>query len=118
MRLPRDKSEVTIGSMRTEIQIYKRSGVQDALGQETLQDDPYEATFAQIVPLTGRELFNARQVQADVTHEVRFRWVDGVNPRDKIVAQMLDGDRNFEILSIVNSGERDRIAICQCVERV
>ena len=61
-----------------------------------------------IEPLTGREFWQARQAQADVTHKIRVPYdstIAALTPASRITYD----SRTFNILSIVNVNERSRI---------
>lgn len=70
--------------------------------------------WSRIEPLSGRELFNASQVQPDVTHRVTLRYHPNVSPRWRF----LFGDRTFNVLTVLNTDERNRELICMCMEAV
>ena len=69
---------------------------------------------ASIEPLNGRELWNAQQVQPDVTHRVTLRYHPNVSPRWRF----LFGYRTFNVLTVLNTDERNRELICMCMEAV
>lgn len=58
--------------------------------------------WAAIETLTGRELWLARQVRADVTHRIRMRYRSGLEPRMEAVYQ----GRVFELLEVLDPDER------------
>ena len=89
-------------------------GAQDSHGQPPDGWEPVTETYAQIEPLSGRELESARQVQARVTHRITIRFLEGVSPRMRVRY----GERAFEIASVTNDGERDRTTVLMAVEVV
>jgi SPP1 family predicted phage head-tail adaptor len=58
---------------------------------------------AAIEPLEGRELLEAQQLSAVVSHRVRLRYLAGVTPRSRV----LFGARTFEVASVINVEERN-----------
>lgn len=70
--------------------------------------------WARVRPLTGRELFDSAQMEAEVSHEITFRWVDNVTPKDRI---SFNG-RVFNIVSVINVDEQGTEARCLCVEEI
>ena len=56
----------------------------------------------------------AQQMQADVTHRVRFRYVAGVTAKMRV----LYGARIFNVLSVINPEERNREIVLMCKELV
>lgn len=87
-------------------------GAQDTHGQPPEGWEPVGETYAQIEPLSGRELEIARQVQARVSHRITIRHLAGVSPRMRVRY----GTRIFEILSVTNQDERDRTTVLMAVE--
>lgn len=59
--------------------------------------------WAEIVPLSGRELLNAQQIVTDSTHQIRMRYTANVSHRD----QILFNGRTFEIDAMNNTDERN-----------
>jgi len=75
---------------------------------------PDGSIFADVSPLSGRELEQARQTVADATHKITVRW-----SKDKFQTNQrlsMDG-RYFYIESIQNIEERNRVGVLICVER-
>lgn len=62
-----------------------------------------DKTPASIEPLDGRELFEAQQMSANISHRIRLRYRAGVKPTQ----QVLFGARVFEISSVINVEERN-----------
>lgn len=66
------------------------------------------ATFGQawvsILPLNGSEKYVSGEKHATATHKIRMRFLSGVNTKMRIKAK----GRTFEIVSIINPGERDK----------
>lgn len=70
--------------------------------------------YASIEPLIGREYMAAKQMQADVTHKIRMRYIPGLTTTMRIVF----GTRVFEIESILNVQERNRELVIMATEDV
>lgn len=92
-----------------------------------LQDSNWGTTvvrWAEVLPLTGRELFQGQQVRQDVTHRVTMRWFRGapptgsylpaVNPKMRL---QLNG-RTLQIASVINVEERNVELVLMCREEV
>lgn len=60
--------------------------------------------WARIEPLDGRELWRARQVQADVTHRITLPWETSLQPTTQW--RVLFEGRVFQLLSVVRPAER------------
>lgn len=65
-------------------------------------------------PISGREFWAGHQVQAEVTHRIRMRYLPGVRPTMKVFF----GEREFEIESIINWQERNIDLQLMCKEKV
>ena len=74
--------------------------------------------WAEVAPLKGREFWERNQVHADVTHTVTCRWEDldslSVTPKDRVVHD----SRTFEVESVRNIDERDRLAVMMTKEAI
>ncbi len=63
------------GALRHRVVVQQDTGTtQDAQGHVTESWATYATRWASIEPLSARELWNARQLQPDITHRVRMRW--------------------------------------------
>lgn len=94
-----------------------RVTIQERVANETNGDDnPYyrniQSVWASVEPLSGRELFNAQQVQSQTTHLVRVRASGEVQPERRF----LFGDRKLNIESVANNDERGVYMDCMCSE--
>lgn len=79
--------------------------------------DQYWDTFqagvpCSIDPISGREYFSQQQVQGEVTHRIRLRYLAGVTS----ALRVLYGTRVFDIVSVLNWEERNIELHLMCVE--
>ena len=103
------------GALRHTVSIEKPVETTNAYGEREVTWVAHKSDWrASIEPLAGRELWQAQQVQADVSHRVRIRYVAGVTPRMRIVF----GTRTFQISSITNTEERNVELVLLCREAV
>jgi len=105
------------GTLRHRVNIQRRTLSRNAYGEELdVWSDEGPARWAAIEPLSGRELQQAQQVQAEVTHQVRLRWcVDlDLTPAKRIRFRT----RVFDIVSVRNVREANVELLVLCVERV
>ena len=72
----------------------------------------YATVQASIEPISGREYFAAQSTQADVTHRIRIRYLSGIVPKMRVSYN----SRIFDILSVINVGERNRELQLMCRE--
>lgn len=61
---------------------------------------------ASVKPLSGRELWWARQVQAQVTHRIRTHYLLGIKEKMRGVVTSIAGDRVFNFLSVTDVDEK------------
>lgn len=84
--------------------------------------------YADIRPLRGRELFDAQQVQSQVTHNIETEFISGVTSAMRIkfakTEQVNQNEENadenfriFEIGSAINVNEANRSLELLCVEK-
>lgn len=70
--------------------------------------------WAEVMPLSGRELWNALQVQPDVTHQVTIRYREGITSKMRIK----HGSRYLNILSVIDAEEKRTSLQIMCKEAV
>lgn len=85
---------------------------QDNYGQEKPGWSRFAIVNAAIEPLSGREFWNAQQIQATQVTRIRIRYLAGVTERMRVVW----GERKFNIQSIINMDERNIELQLMCVE--
>jgi SPP1 family predicted phage head-tail adaptor len=97
---------------------------QDAMGGPITADMTIFATVrASIEALTGRELYSAQQMVAQVTHRVTIRWMAGVKSRmvvwftENIGSPATSLTRQFQILDVQNPDEKHHLLWLMCMER-
>lgn len=101
------------GSLRHIVTVQTQQEATNEFGEVELTWVSLESNVrASIEPLSGRELFNAQQVQSDVSTRIRLRWFDGLTSRMRIVW----GSRVFQIESAINEQERNVVWTCLCRE--
>lgn len=102
------------GKLRHRVDIQKPTNAQNSLGETVPTFVDQDRVWAEVMPLSGRELLAARQTTGEVTHQVTIRWRDGLTPTHRIRF----GTRIFEILSVINVEERNREMRVLCKEHV
>ncbi len=104
----------SIGDMRRWITIEQQAPTQNARGEEVPTWTTFATAWAAIIPLSGRELLAAQQIQASVTHRIVLRYLSGLDPSMRIVYN----GRYFDIQQVININEQSRQMELQCIERV
>lgn len=75
--------------------------------------DTLGVRWASVEPLRGRERFAAQQVNAEITHRVRLRYMDGIDA----TVQVLHRGRVLQVVTPMNIEERGRELELLCTER-
>jgi len=97
-----------IGAMRKQVVVQAEQPTADGAGGYALAWAAVATVWAEIKPVSGREILMAGQQQGRVTHKIIMRWrKDFALTTDM---RLLCGARVFNIRSIINEGERDRQA--------
>jgi SPP1 family predicted phage head-tail adaptor len=105
---------VKIGKLRHWITIEQVVETQDFDGSVIETWSTFAAVQASIEPISGREYFAAQSTQADVTHRISLRYLEGVIPKMRVKY----GLRIFDILSVINVNERNRELQLMCRESI
>lgn len=72
----------------------------------------FAEVWASIEPLVGREYFDSKQLNAELTAKIRIRYLEGVTSKMRV----LYGSRIFEIISPpidVREGNREMVLMCR-----
>ena len=103
-----------IGSMRHRVSLEAplRTGTEG--GAAVVSWQLVAGMFAQVRPVTGREIVTADGTAARVTHEVVIRHRDGVRAE----MRFLEGTRVLEIRAVLDLEGRRRWLKCLCEERL
>ena len=99
------------GDFRHRIAIHANTEGRDATGGMTESWATAETVGGSITPMTGRELFEAQQVKAQVTHKVIMWKNTTVTPSHKL---LLEDGRILHIASVVDVGQRGVLSQLLC----
>lgn len=107
-----DKS--MIWRLRHKITIQKETEVPDGGGGFEIGWTNFASgVFASVEPLRGRELFEAQQLQSEITHRIRLRYRPGIKAEMRVVFR----SRIFRIVSPpINEKEENRWMQLMCEE--
>ena len=100
------------GSLRHRIEIQQRTQVPDGIGGKTTTWSKYCYARAGIWPLRASEALEAMRLEHLITHQIRIRYVSGIDTSMRIKF----GARYFDIVSIINREERNRTLDILAVE--
>lgn len=67
---------------------------------------------ASVEPLSGKEFFAAKQVNAEITHSIKIRYRTGIKPSMRVKY----GTRYFDIKSVVDIKEERKEMHLMCTE--
>lgn len=102
------------GQLRHLATVEQPTRSQAASGQPTITWSTLAQTYVKICPLSGRDLWNAQQIQPDLTHRIEARWIDGVTSDMRLTV----GSRVFHIAEPPeNVEERNILLRMLCIER-
>ena len=93
------------GQLRHPVVVKTVTKVADGIGGYTETEIDYLKCRAAIWPITAKEIIQSAQLEMQTTHRIRMDYRAGITPDMKIYY----GDRAFEIISIINVEERNRI---------
>lgn len=103
---------ICAAQFRHKVALQSRTTTVSALGEASHTWSTYAQAWASVEPLTGREYYENRATQGEVTHKVTMRYRAGIGPEQRIVFR----SRNLEIVSVRNIEERDRLLVLDCRE--
>lgn len=103
-----------VGPMRHRVEIQERITSRGSYGEVVPEWATVATVWGEVLPLSGRELYQAQAVRPDVTHRVTVRYREGLSPRNRL---FIDGDI-YEIFAVLNPDGRKRYHTCDCIQRV
>jgi SPP1 family predicted phage head-tail adaptor len=101
-----------IGSLRHRVALQQKTIAEDNLMQQSEIWTEIATVWACIEPLSGREYFAAKQINAEISVRITIRYLPGIKTDIRAV---LDG-RIFEVLAVINPEERRKALILMCKE--
>lgn len=106
------RQRLSPGALRHRITIQTGARTADGRGGFTVSWSTHAAVFANVQPASSREAFEQGQLQGSRSHVVTLRFIEGVQPRMRIVW----GDRTLQITGVRTEGEDRRVLLLDCVE--
>ena len=103
-----------IGKLRHRITLQKQVNTVNDYGAAVTTWKNVATVWADVRPLSGREYFSAQQVQSEITTQIWLRHLDGIKPSMRVKF----GKRFFEIVSVLNTQERNVSLQLMCKEAV
>jgi SPP1 family predicted phage head-tail adaptor len=105
------------GDLRHRVRIQKRSVVTDTFGAQSHVWTDVATVWADISPMSGRELLAAQAINVDISHVVTIRYQPQfASPKAVAAMRILYGERIFNISAPRDVDERHRQIELQCAE--
>ena len=103
------------GTLNKRISIQSLQGEVDAFGQPLESSwTEFASVRASIIPITGNEKFLSNVDFAKTTHQIKFRFIEGINASMRAI---YDG-REFKFISVFDSMEKNREIIVKATESI
>ena len=93
------------GTLRHAGSIEEYTQTVDGFGGVTKVWTEFSKVWCAINPLRGTEKYVSAEKHATATHQVTIRYLDGVEPKMRLLSR----GREFEVISVINVGERDKM---------
>jgi SPP1 family predicted phage head-tail adaptor len=105
------------GELRHRIAFQKRNASLDAFGGQLSTWSTIATVWADIRPMSGRELLAAQAINIDISHTVEIRYqLQFAGPKAVAAMRILYGDRIFNIHSSIDPDERHKTLELGCSE--
>lgn len=113
---PPDPLAIDAGELRHTVQIQQQAMTPDpTTGAPSQGWSTVLTTQANISTASSREVWQAAQFSAQVSHVIKMRW-----PGDAVTLaggmQVLFGSRTFKLQTVENVMERNRVVLLHCLE--
>ncbi len=103
-----------IGPLNKRVAIRSASRTRDDYGEPIASWSTDATVWASVEPISGREMLNAQQQHAEITHRIRMRYQPGTSVTAE--KRILFDSRDFEIVSVINRKEKKRMLELLCKE--
>lgn len=98
------------GQLRERVTVQQPTRATTTLGESQLTWSTYATRWASVEGVSSREALQYGQQQAEVTHRVRMRYLDGLTHTMRLSWR----DRILDVVSVLEYGNRsEHVLICQ-----
>lgn len=105
------------GDLRHRVTFQVRSAIQDSFGGQSESWSDVATVWADVLPLSGRELMSAQAVNVELSHKVTIRYqAQFAGPKAVAAMRIAYGDRIFNIHSALDVDERHKEIDLTCAE--
>lgn len=105
---------MNIGRLRHRIIIQQPHHRPNGYGATVAEWQDLHHVWAEVRPISGRELFSANQIHTEATMQIWLRYLPNVDHTMRVKF----GERTFEIVAIQNWREQNRTLQLQCKELI
>jgi SPP1 family predicted phage head-tail adaptor len=98
------------GALRHRVLLQSRVETQDATGDPVVTWSDVATVWAEILPLSGREVRVENTILAEVNMKIRIRFYPGVIPKMRAVHEGV----NYDITYVQNMAQMDRELVLWC----
>lgn len=102
------------GRLRHRLELQNKSETRDAYGAAIVTWTTQDTVWGAIEPLSGREYFSQRQVQAEAQVRIVIRYQASVDETWRVK----HGGLYYDIVDVLNTNTRDRELILMCRQGV
>jgi len=106
---------INAGELRHQVQIQQLETTQSGTGAPSTTWDTVLTPMAAIMTASSREVYQAAQFSAQVSHVIKIRW-PGAGITIQGGMQVLFGSRVFKLQTVENVFERNRVMLLHCLE--
>lgn len=99
------------GSLKHKIIIQSYTETKNDFGEVVKGWADFKPAYSSITPISAKEFFKAG-VNAEVSHKVIVRYIDGVTPKMRVMY----GAREFSIDGVINVREENKTLHLFCTE--
>lgn len=103
-----------IGWLRHRVILQEKSTARNDYGEPIKTWSTLATVWGSVEPLRGAEYREGRIQAQAVTHRIRIRHYSGLSPENRVQ----HSDRTFEIESVINPLEQDKMMELMCREMV
>ncbi len=101
---------------RHPVIIQRRTTIRNEWNERVQTWVDWKRVWVSIEPISGREYWAKHQMQSEVTHRVRMRYIPGVKPTPTM--RIVYGERIFAIEAVLDWEERNEYLQLMCKEVV
>lgn len=105
------------GDLRHRITFQQRGMSADSFGAQAETWTNVATVWADVSPLSGRELLAAQAVNVEISHKITIRWQQQfAGPKAVAAMRIVYGSRIFDIHSSIDTDERRKTIELSCAE--